>query len=413
MKNLLFSLLMFVVLFCSCALQTAPVQINSNDKNIELTLMIYMAADNDLETYALQNLKAMEHAFYRKMNVIVLLDRAEGYDETDGNWTDTRLYEVVHDDTDSRTIRSKRLSCPALGLSANSETELDMSNPTVLRTFCNFSINTYKAKKYALILWGHGTGWRAFAIDDRSSGYMSVSALGQTVSNLDLSVIGFDTCFGGVLENLYELKDCAEYSVACPGVTPACGWNYTTLLESMTAGNFDALSIANSMAQSAAVSTTVLRNSRIGELMNSFESFSHALSDSIADSDDRLSVFNDLFAVKAYSYTQYPCDMYLDIYEMADLYSSYPDVNLSQTAENLKSKLRNCAISSQSQYAELGVHFIPLTSGHTTAAAHSADYIKNQNISDQCRFIKESRWWVPTVQGNSGSLLDKIFYEGV
>ena len=58
----------------------------------KLTLMVYMAADNDLESYALSNLKDMEKAVYEKMNVLVLLDRAEGYDQTDGDWTDTRLF---------------------------------------------------------------------------------------------------------------------------------------------------------------------------------------------------------------------------------------------------------------------------------------------------------------------------------
>ena len=77
----------------------------------KLTLVVYMAADNDLESYAIQNLKAMEHADFEKMNVLVLLDRSEGFDETNGNWTDTRLFELIHDDSDSNIIVSKRLSC--------------------------------------------------------------------------------------------------------------------------------------------------------------------------------------------------------------------------------------------------------------------------------------------------------------
>ena len=75
----------------------------------KLTLVVYMAADNDLESYAIQNLKAMEHADFEKINVLVLLDRSEGFDETNGDWTDTRLFELIHDDTDSNIIVSKRL----------------------------------------------------------------------------------------------------------------------------------------------------------------------------------------------------------------------------------------------------------------------------------------------------------------
>ena len=47
--------------------------------------MVYMAADNDLESEAIANLKQMEHSNFGKMNVLVLLDRAEEYDRNNGN----------------------------------------------------------------------------------------------------------------------------------------------------------------------------------------------------------------------------------------------------------------------------------------------------------------------------------------
>ena len=72
----------------------------------KLTLVVYMAADNDLETHAIANLKDMEHADFNDINVLVLLDRAEGFDETNGNWTDTRLFEISHDETNSYTLIS-------------------------------------------------------------------------------------------------------------------------------------------------------------------------------------------------------------------------------------------------------------------------------------------------------------------
>ena len=129
----------------------------------KLTLVVYMAADNDLESYALSNLKAMEKASFNNMNVLVLLDRAEGYDETNDNWTDTRLFEITHDDSQGNFIISKRLRCPNLSLSATKETELDMANPSVLHNFIAFAKSDYEAEKYALVIWGHGTGWRGIS----------------------------------------------------------------------------------------------------------------------------------------------------------------------------------------------------------------------------------------------------------
>ena len=391
----------------------------------KLTLVVYMAADNDLESYAIQNLKAMEHADFSKMNVLVLLDRSEGFDETNGDWTDTRLFELAHDDTDSNIIVSKRLSCPPLGITNKIETELDMGNPSVLWNLLNFARNNYESEKYALIIWGHGTGWRysagnlsgisssnlrAAAIDDRTGSYMSVHDMGRALRNQGLAVIGFDTCFGGVFENVYELKNHAEYTVASPGITPSGGWDYKTLLEDISDSYFSSKEIADAMAANSLVNITVFNNQKLYSLMNDIEEFSKALASTVKNSSSRNSVYSKLLTVKFYSYTQYPCDMYLDLYSMADVFKSNSDSTLSSAAKKLQKTVNSSAKTSNSSNAEIGIHFIPKTSAGTTAVTHSIDYIKDVDNTDQCMFIKESQGWVPTKNGESESLLDKLFY---
>ena len=389
----------------------------------KLTLVVYMAADNDLESYAIANLKAMEHADFKNLNVLVLLDRADGFDETNGNWTDTRLFELEHDDTDGNLIVSKRLSCPILGLSNKVETELDMGNPSVLWNLLNFARNNYESEKYALIIWGHGTGWRyypitdglqdgrAVAIDDRTGSYMSVHSLGRALRNQGLSVIGFDTCFGGVFENVYELKNYADYTVASPGITPSGGWDYQQLLEDFSDSDFYSRSIAEIMADASSAKATVFNNVKLTTLMTDFEAFSKALADSIRTSTDRTAVYNKLLGIKSYCYSQYPSDMYLDIYYMAAAYKTSSDSTVSSAAKKLIKTINNSAVTTDSANAEIGIHFIPKTGPNTTAYMHSADYVKDSDNSDQCQFVKESQWWVPTKGGVSGSLLDKLFYD--
>ena len=417
-KFVVLSCLLLCIILASC--QYSSERINLNDaKNAgeeiadpKLTLMLYMAADNDLESYAIQNLKAMEHAKFEKVNVLVLLDRSDGYDETNDNWTDTRLFKVQHDKTDGNFIISKRLSCAPLGLSDQTETELDMANPSVLKSFIEFSKSEYPAEKYALIIWGHGTGWRgrAVAVDDRSQTYMSLSDLGNALQDHGLSVIGFDTCFGGVLENLYELKSCAEYTAACPGVTPGSGWDYDELLSSLDISDFSPLSITKLMAESSTAATSVFVNEKLAELFNSFEDFSNALSDTVTDSVSRSSTLNQLVSSKSYSYSQSPCDIYLDVSALADLYSSAGNSTLAASAQSLRNTINQSVISKTSSTPGIGVHFIPKATSGALASVHSSDYIKDDSRTDQCSFIKESRWWVPTINGNSGSLLDKLFY---
>ena len=354
------------------------------------------------------------------MNVLVLMDRSEDYDETDGNWTDTRLFELEHDDTDGSFIISRRLDCPALGLSSQIPTELDMANPMVLSNLIQFAKKNYRSQQYALIIWGHGTGWRysnsntavrAVALDDKSGNFMSIADMGKALRNQGLAVIGFDTCFGGVFENIYELKEMAAYSVASPGITPSAGWDYQKLLSSLEAGDFSSRSIALCMAQSASAGITVFDNTKLEDAMNALEAFSQGLAQSIVDMSSQTRVFNQLMSIKSYVYTQFPCDRYLDIPSLAAFYSTQGERQLVQEAQNLKEKISALTVAAGSQNASgVGINFIPMTSPGVTALSHSRDYIKDDNLSDQCAFIKESQWWVPTKDRESDSLLNKLFY---
>ena len=388
----------------------------------KLTLLIYMAADNDLESYAIQNLKAMEHAAFENMNVLVLLDRAQDYDETNDAWTDTRLFELVHDQTDSNFIISKRLDCPILGISSTAQTELDMGNFNVLRNFITFAKNEYEAEKYCLIIWGHGTGWRysslpknqtasrAVAIDDKSSTYMSVSQMGRALKNQGICVVGFDTCFAGVFENVYEIKNHTAYTVASPGVSPSAGWDYRCLLEDLSECSFTTKEIAQLMAQSSVVNTSVFDNSKLYDVMEKFETFAEMLSGTINSAQERNSILDDFQKIKSYSYRQYPCDLFIDIRAMAEYYSSSINTALSQAAINLRTSIDRAASTTASQNPQLGIHLIPLIDSNVYSAYHSIDYKKDFNNTDQCMFIKESQWWVPSLDGTSQSLLDKLFY---
>lgn len=460
MKVKLFKFFLLILIFagiteiagCSFFLPEAleNMTVDSNGRmQKEWTILVYMAADNDLECYALQNLKDMEYAVLKKRaNVLVLLDRAEGYDETDGNWTDTRLFEVKHDSTNGSSVISKRLDCPSLGLSKNSETELDMANGNVLRKFIEFGKAQYAAKKYALIIWGHGTGWRysvtegnlpvcgellagentagklpackeesaggrAVAIDQRTNSYMSVSDLGKAVKNEGLSLIGFDTCFGAVFENIYELKDSCEYIAAVPGVSPSCGWKYKYFLEALSSSDFEVKTAATLMAQSSTVKASVFDCKKLSLVMQSLEDFSKELAGSVTDDNSRNGLLAKLKNLPAYSYNQYPCDLFLDIRSMANAFLQDECTELARSAQKLCSAMDSAAFSTGGGKSLCGIHFIPMEAEGVMATSHSKDYIKaadNTDNTEQCAFIKESRWWVPASGGKSESLLDKLFY---
>ena len=121
-------------------------------------------------------------------------------------------------------------------------------------------------------------------------------------------------------------------------------------------------------------------------------------------------MFDFLNNCKSYYYSQNPCDIYIDINSLANLFIADFDYDVRNTAQNLISQIKKICPSNQIETGNIGIHYIPKTASGALASVHAFDYVKTSNNTSQCKFVKESQWWVPTEDGNSGSLLDKLFY---
>ena len=243
------------------------------------TILVYMAADNDLESHAIADINEMERAILDpEITVLALVDRGAGYDYSNGNWTDTRLYEISYDKEDCGSIIvSKEVDCPDLELYTSTSTELDMGSRQTLENVLAFIQKSYDAEHYALIMWGHGSGWRsgggedceaadgaqaekddaseadgasgtasqslfrAFSIDDTSQTTLSLvqmsSAIQNAFSSRPLDFLGMDTCFGVSLEIAFQLKDSVSFLAGTPALVPCGGWNYEALLTDFSASS--------------------------------------------------------------------------------------------------------------------------------------------------------------------------------
>ena len=217
------------------------------------TFVIYMAADNELENAAIADINELEAAcaISENLQILVLLDKkGDGdLDEKSG----ATLYQIENDEKDSLEIISKKLQCASLGLyEKDNSTELNMASPETLSNFLDFVYENYPSEEYGLIMWGHGTGYRngtlnfeeksvsvfenskGLAVDDTSSDFMSTVDFGKALENHYFSVIGFDTCFGMLLETAYEIKDCGKIFIGSSGLVPAKGWNYYSLFRNFS-----------------------------------------------------------------------------------------------------------------------------------------------------------------------------------
>ncbi|MBV5330348.1 MAG: hypothetical protein JZU65_22410 [Chlorobium sp.] len=450
MKKLIL-LLLAMLLFASCEYSFVDDGIKKyNEIPREWTFVVYMAAENDLEAAAIADFNELESVDFSggSVTILVLLDRIDGYDATNGNWTDTRLYRVNTDPNgNNATIISERLSSDELGLSVDEDTELNMASPLVLSQLLSYAQNEQPADNYGLILWGHGTGWRgdesaselysgttkAFAFDDSTGQYMTVQALGSAVDNKNLAVIGIDTCFGALIETAYELRDSAPYMVASEGITPSNGWDYSSLFTTFvsstrTASVFCDAAITQFSSQyngtpNATISKIDLTT--MSELKTALDSFLSPLSTYITTSSARNVVLDAMLnTIDSYHYSTYPCDLFLDLSSFTDQMISLRTSITADAGEQgsilslgnaLHTAISNSVIDSWSVSTgnterQLGIYATVLDAAGVPATTHSAAYIHNSGSIDSSDFVSASGNWVPNSTPQANSFLDKIFY---
>lgn len=202
--------------------------------------MVYMDGDNDLESYVFKDLNELERTGSGNgVEVIVQADRIEGYSDKDGDWTGTRRYRILPDDTN--TVISPVVE--DMG-------ELDMGDPQTLADFTAWATENYPAENRVLILWDHGDGWLlqaqntaegapppAIASDDTSGSMLSI-AEGELAQGLQADVeangrydvIGFDACNMASWEVAHAMQPYAAYMSAAETTVGWEGFMYEPIL---------------------------------------------------------------------------------------------------------------------------------------------------------------------------------------
>ena len=212
----------------------------------EWTVMVYLDADNNLESAGIDDINEMEMVgSSTNVNIVIQVDRIphsvlaannEGSadDISNGDWTNTRRYYITQD-FDPYTINSDLKS--DLG-------ELNMGNPSTLIDFATWAVTEYPAEKYLLVIWNHGGGFRSpasttkdIAWDDTSGGdKITMSELEYALSAISIQmgknvdIVGMDACLMAMTEVAYQIKDYADILVTSEESEPNDGWPYDTIL---------------------------------------------------------------------------------------------------------------------------------------------------------------------------------------
>jgi len=217
-------------------------------KPAEWTVMIYLDSDNNLEMAGIDDINGMEMVgSTSEVNIVVQIDRIpysvlassnEGYlDDTSNNdWTTTRRYYITQD-FDPIQINSQLIS--DLG-------ELNMGDSQTLVDFTNWATINYSAKKYLLVIWNHGGGFRSVNLAkdiawDYTSGRDRITmpeleyALSMITAQMGkkVDIVGMDACFMAMTEVAYQIKDHADILVSSEEAIPFDGWPYDTILSQL------------------------------------------------------------------------------------------------------------------------------------------------------------------------------------
>jgi hypothetical protein len=230
------------------------------------TVMVFMNAKNNLECAGIANFSQMANiGSSDHVNVVVELGRPtkRRYTNDEGGWTGVLRFRVTQGmhpvegsaiDPDNPNVR-----------------HADMGSGATLSDFVRWSERTYPAKKYILVIWNHGQGWRFYqtlALEDRAQplevayrpnslisddepqpcngpsgqtltgGFRSVSFdedtgsflynrdVANSVQGLHIELLGFDACLMAMIESAYAFRDVANIMVASEELVPGDGWNY-------------------------------------------------------------------------------------------------------------------------------------------------------------------------------------------
>jgi hypothetical protein len=261
------------------------------------TIMVYLDGDNDLEEYAINDfLEISSSGSDENINIVVQFDRNNYYDTRYGDWTECNRFYITKGMTPERKNAINDWGDGKGGR------EVNMGEPYTLKDFINWAKTNYPAKKYALILWNHGGGWKSLSIfqekkrdpikevcyDDTSSDYLSIKEVREAIRDNYIDLIGFDACLMGMIEVATEINGFCYAMVASEEFETTSGWNYNSFLSSLK-NNPDATPeelcffIVNSSSQETMAGIRINKISELNQNLNS-------ILQSIINSNDWLNI---------------------------------------------------------------------------------------------------------------------------
>ncbi len=237
-------------LFCPAG-SSARIKLDLNmeaPQDAPWNLLLWMAADNNLSPYGVMDLNELESVGSTgKVRILAGYDIPYDFEAGTSGIEQVNFIKVAAD-ADPAAVNNT--ADPANVTFERSG--YDCGDPRHLREFVQWASDNFPAEHTALVLWGHGTGWRperdappadkggssairsnsGVLIDysDGIGGHTSNGWIAAELEGFHFDLLLFDSCSMGDVESLFEYRELADYMVASSVIVPIWGFPYDAVM---------------------------------------------------------------------------------------------------------------------------------------------------------------------------------------
>lgn len=249
------------------------------------TVMVFLSAANNLYPFAIPNVNQMEKVTSEDVRFVL-------------QWkeTKTRYPSATFDGTRRYLVKKDNSDSVASQVVQNMGSGIDMGKPETLKEFIKWTKANYPADRYALVVWSHGNGWQADALqrpvratsyDDEFMSAIKVWELPAALQGEHFDVISFDACLMQMLEVASEIKPFTDYIAASAENTPGSGYPYDRVFSAFSSNpdaptrdlmqSFVTGHVQNPPYKNQYVTQSVIDTSKIGQVETAIDSLGAAL----------------------------------------------------------------------------------------------------------------------------------------
>ena len=229
--------------------KSAPIIRNVNvvKGKAKWTILNYIHADHNLTRSAFADIAEIEKSeFNADINVVAQLDinsneRSKSFLEIKYN-TDLEKFRGVSRISFNRNT-SNNLDIKSIPSETLDESDNNMDDPKVFKSFLDWAIKNYPAERYGLVMWNHGAQFVGFGGDTQdgklnSPFRMTTGSISNEIKllideneNIDsFDFISFDSCLMGGVEILSDFSGLCDVLFANAELDYGKGWDYENSL---------------------------------------------------------------------------------------------------------------------------------------------------------------------------------------